>query len=231
MKRIALLTLTFLVSCTPVMQGERMNRTVAGTATGTALGAGIGAIVGDANGHAGRGTAVGAGLGALAGALVGGALEGQAQEQEFVEDRLARNEQELSENRRLIEELRLRGADARESTRGVVVNLPDILFEFDRADLTVPAFRTIDDIAEVVSGVGQRSISVEGHTDAVGSVTYNRELSIRRAQSVARALSSAGVARQRMAVEGYGEGSPIATNNTDYGRAQNRRVEVIIENR
>ncbi len=207
-----------------------VNKTVQGAAAGAALGAGTGAIVGGAANHAGPGVAIGAGIGALGGALAGAALDRMDQENADLEAQLKHNQELIDENARLIDELRKRGADVRSSKRGVVVNLPDILFRFDRADLTPEAERTIGEISDVLRGVEHRKLSVEGHTDSVGTVVYNKQLSERRAQSVSRELGKKGISAQRLNVKGYGEGAPIATNNTEAGRARNRRVEIIVEN-
>ncbi len=208
-----------------------INKTTTGAVTGGALGAGTGAIIGSATGRAGAGVAIGAALGTVGGALLGNQLDQQDEANRQLEGQLSRNQEALDENRRLIEELRKRGADVRSSRRGVVINLPDILFEFDRANLTPEAVRTVGEISDVLRGVEGRRIAVEGHTDSVGTVVYNKQLSTRRAEGVARELSRNGVSRGNMQVEGFGEGSPISTNNSDAGRARNRRVEVIIENR
>lgn len=210
---------------------QPIGKTTQGTVVGTGLGAGLGAIIGSTTGHAGAGTAIGAGVGALGGAIVGGALEQQDRKNDELQGRLDKNQAALEENQRLIEELRRRGADVHGSSRGVVVNLPDILFEFNKSRLTQEARSTIKEISGVLRDVQGRRLSVEGHTDAVGTVSYNKKLSDARAHSVANELSSNGIPRERMKVEGLGEGAPIATNNTEEGRARNRRVEVIVENR
>jgi len=110
------------------------------------------------------------------------------------------------------------------------VNLPDVLFQFDRYQLTPEARRTVRDIGDVLKDVKGRRIAVEGHTDTVGTFMYNKRLSENRAREVSRELEHRGIPRGQMSVSGFGEGRPIATNNTDAGRARNRRVEVIIEN-
>ncbi len=207
-----------------------INKAAQGALAGAAIGAGTGAIVGNQSGNAGAGIAIGAGLGALGGALVGNSMDRMDQENASLEGQLALNKAQLEENRRLIDELRSRGADVRATDRGVVVNLPDILFEFDRARLTPPARRTLSEIGEVIRSVKNRPIAVEGHTDSIGSIVYNKELSRRRAGSVTRELGSIGVPAAQMTTRGYGEGRPLATNNTEAGRARNRRVEIIIEN-
>jgi len=219
-----------LLSVTSCTNYQPNKATTAGLAGG-ALGAGLGAIVGNQAGHhAGAGVAIGTAAGVLGGALIGHQLDQQDQANESLAGQINRNQELLDENRRLIDELRRRGADVRSSSRGVVINLPDILFEFDRANLTPEAYRTLGGISEVLRGVQGRTLAVEGHTDSVGTVTYNKDLSVRRAQSVANELSHEGVPSSQMRVTGFGEGSPIATNNTDAGRARNRRVEVIVEN-
>ena len=222
----ALFVLTAVSGC-----AKQLNNAAKGAMAGAALGAGSGAIIGNQTGSPGAGIAIGAGIGAIGGAIAGNAIDQMDQENEALEGQLNQNQQQIEENRRLIEELKKAGADVRSTNRGVVVNLPDILFQFDRANLTPEAHRTVEEISNVLTGVKDRPIAVEGHTDSIGTVRYNKDLSYRRAQSVVAKLSQAGVPRGQMQVVGYGEGKPIATNNSDAGRARNRRVEIIVENR
>ena len=210
---------------------QGFNKATTGAVGGAALGSGLGAIIGSQTGHAGPGIAIGAAAGALGGALIGNSLDNVDEQNRQLGSRLDQQQQELEENRRLIEELKRRGTDAYSSSRGVVVNLPDVLFEFNRADLTQPARRTVREIADVARSTAGRDIAVEGHTDSVGSDSYNRGLSERRAVSVARELEFNGIEHGKLIVHGFGESSPIATNDTTAGRARNRRVEVIIKNR
>lgn len=219
------LIVVFTSSC-----ARQISNAEKGALAGATIGAGSGAIIGSQTGHAGPGIAIGAGLGAITGAVLGNTIDATENENRALEDRITQNQALLDENKRLIEELRSRGADVRGTERGVVINLPDILFEFDRANLTPEAKRTISEISEVIKNVKNRSLAVEGHTDSVGSVIYNKQLSERRAGGVASELQYRGVPRRQMTVRGYGEGSPIATNNSEMGRARNRRVEIIIEN-
>jgi outer membrane protein OmpA-like peptidoglycan-associated protein len=152
------------------------------------------------------------------------------------EETLARQREEIARNQELLDELRRRHLDVRETSRGVVVNLPDVLFEFDRADLTRDARRTVRDIADVLLRSARgRQVSIEGHTDSIGSQPYNQRLSRLRAESVADALVSAGVNRRRLHTRGFGKNRPVAPNtlhgrDDPEGRAKNRRVEMIIEN-
>lgn len=230
MKRRTAQYLSFIMAAYVVSGcSGQMNKTTAGTLTGGTLGAGLGAIIGDQTGHAGPGIAIGAAAGALGGALLGNQLDQVDEEHAATRSRIENNQRMIDENRQLIEELKLRGADVRSTDRGVVVNLPDVLFEFNKHNLTQGAKRTVGDIAGVLKGT-ERIISVEGHTDSVGSVSYNKQLSVDRAESVARELENGGISGTKMRVRGFGEGRPIATNEESEGRARNRRVEVIIEN-
>jgi outer membrane protein OmpA-like peptidoglycan-associated protein len=210
---------------------QQPNKATLGGLTGSALGAGIGAIIGNQSGNAGQGVAIGAAAGALGGALIGNSLDARDNENQALNDRLSQQEKSLEENKRLIEELRAKGTDVRESRRGVVINLPDVLFDFDDDQLTNDADRTVSEIAEILKTVEDRQISVEGHTDSIGTVVYNKNLSERRAGAVASSLAANGLPQMRIRQRGYGEGSPITTNNSPEGRARNRRVEVIVENR
>lgn len=225
--RITILLCTLLlVACENTQLGARET----GAIGGAALGAGLGAIIGNQTGSTGAGIAIGSAVGALSGALVGNEFDKADQNLSEREQRLAAQDRELAENRKLIDELRSRGADVRSTKRGVVVNLPDVLFEFDSARLTSGANHTVREIAEVINGAPGRHISIEGHTDSVGTIAYNQRLSEHRARSVADALTHEGVQSRRISSRGFGESDPIASNKTDYGRARNRRVEVIIEN-
>lgn len=130
----------------------------------------------------------------------------------------------------LVKTLRFSGADAQATKRGVVINLPDAFFEFDKYVLTPDAIRALTEISQVLKRVPDRSLSIEGHTDYIGRVTYNKDLSLKRASSVASQLRSKGVSGREMLVRGFGEGYPVATNNSEEGRSRNRRVEIIISN-
>jgi outer membrane protein OmpA-like peptidoglycan-associated protein len=101
-----------------------------------------------------------------------------------------------------------------------------ITFDVDRYDVKPQFQSTLNEVAQTLSQYNQTYIDVLGHTDSTGSDAYNQSLSERRAQSVANYLASRGVAPARMATRGFGESQPIADNGTEYGRAQNRRVEI-----
>jgi outer membrane protein OmpA-like peptidoglycan-associated protein len=135
-----------------------------------------------------------------------------------------------SSNAALITELRRLGQEAYETDRGVVINLPDVLFEYDKADLKEDARRALGDIAVVIKTVPERRVSVEGHTDAKGTVAYNQQLSEARARSVTRELIANGIPRKQILTLGLGEAVPVASNNRESGQIRNRRVEVVLEN-
>lgn len=214
-----------------------LNKSTAGAIAGALLGAGSGAIIGSHRGKAGPGAVIGAGVGAVGGYLVGRQIEGQDQALDAQTQVIEQQRQEIARNRALLEELKRRNLDARETERGVVVNLPDVLFAFNRAHLTAEAQSKVAHIARVLSKQAQdRRVSVEGHADAIGTESHNLMLSQNRAEAVAQALNTEGVREARLTTHGYGEKYPVAPNtNADgsdnpAGRAQNRRVEVVIEN-
>ncbi len=214
-----------------------LSKSAAGALTGALLGAASGAIIGSKKGDAGPGAAIGAGLGAVSGYLVGRQIEGQDQALDTQQQVLEQQRQEIARNRALLEELKRRNLDARETERGVVVNLPDVLFEFNSARLTSDARSKVAHMTTILNRqAGERRISVEGHADAIGSESYNLILSQNRATAVSRELTYEGVNEVRLTTRGYGEKYPVAPNThadgSDHpaGRAKNRRVEVVIEN-
>jgi outer membrane protein OmpA-like peptidoglycan-associated protein len=138
------------------------------------------------------------------------------------EDKLARDLEKL-------------GLLARKTPRGLVLYLPDVLFEFDSQALTSAAEGKVAAVAEVILRLApERALSVEGHTDSIGEVAYNFDLSLRRAEGVSAQLIEAGIPAEQISTMGYGERFPIVENRTPEGqddpvaRAQNRRVEVVI---
>ncbi len=120
--------------------------------------------------------------------------------------------------------------ETRREARGIIVNLSDVLFDFDRASLTPGAREKLSRLAGVLLAYpGKYRIDVEGHTDSIGSNAYNEDLSRNRAQSVHSYLLSAAIPGSRMgSVVGYGETRPVASNDSASGRQMNRRVEIVI---
>lgn len=119
-------------------------------------------------------------------------------------------------------------AETRSTARGLIVTLPDILFDFDRASLKPQARSTLAKLAGVLQLVPDVDLEIEGHTDSTGTEAYNLDLSRRRAESVERFLAGEGVSPRRMSSRGFGEERPIADNDTVEGRSRNRRVEIVL---
>ena len=102
----------------------------------------------------------------------------------------------------------------------------DVAFDFDSARIRPEFYPTLDEIATALNANPGQRVVLTGHTDSLGSERYNEVLSLRRAQAVADYLRQTGVAPDRIGVAGAGEGRPVASNDTEGGRAQNRRVEI-----
>jgi outer membrane protein OmpA-like peptidoglycan-associated protein len=204
-----------------------------GAGIGALGGAAVGGLIGAAVGRPGVGAAVGTAVGLGTGALIGDQLQGQENRQKEQQKAIDQQRVEIEQNRALIDELKRRNIDARETSRGVMVNLPSVNFEFDSADLTRDGRNKVDQIAGIIRrDAPNRRITVEGHAsrESAAAEAYNQRLSERRANTVADALERNGVNGRNLSAQGLGTRAPIATNDTESGRQQNRRVEVIIEN-
>jgi len=204
-----------------------------GAGIGALGGAAAGGLIGSAVGHPGAGAAIGGALGLGAGALVGDQLQGQENKQKDQQRALDQQRAEIDKNRALIEELKRRNIEARETSRGVAVNLPNVNFQFDSADLTPDGRSKVNQIADIIKrDAPNRRITVEGHAsrESAAQEAYNQRLSERRANTVADALERDGVNDKNITAQGLGTRAPIASNDTESGRQQNRRVEVTIEN-
>lgn len=117
---------------------------------------------------------------------------------------------------------------AQQTDRGLVLTLSDVLFDIDESVLKPGADNAITQLAEFLNEYPERALIIEGHTDSTGPDSYNTMLSESRARAVAEALQQRGISRARLEVRGLGESQPVASNETDAGRQQNRRVEVIV---
>lgn len=204
-----------------------------GAGIGALGGAAAGGAIGAAVGRPGVGAAVGGVLGLGAGALIGDQLQGQQNKQAEQQKALDQQRSEIDKNRALIEELKKSNIEAKETSRGVMVNLPSVNFEFDSADLTRDGRSKVNQIADIIRrDAPNRKISVEGHAsrESAAQEDYNQRLSERRANTVADSIERSGVDARNVSSRGLGTRSPVATNDTESGRSQNRRVEVIIEN-
>jgi outer membrane protein OmpA-like peptidoglycan-associated protein len=121
----------------------------------------------------------------------------------------------------------LQSLQSRQTQRGLVVTMGDVLFATGRAELFAGAQRNVDQLASVLRQYPERRVLIEGFTDSVGSAASNVTLSQRRAEAFRQALMARGVASERMEVRGHGARYPVADNRTPAGRQQNRRVEVL----
>jgi OmpA-OmpF porin, OOP family len=127
-------------------------------------------------------------------------------------------------------EAQLRELQAKPTDRGLVLTLGDVLFDSGQASLKPGANSTIDRLAAFLTQAPDRSVIIEGHTDSMGSDSFNLSLSENRANAVKAALMSKAIGSDRIVAVGKGEGVPVASNDDTAGRQQNRRVEIIISN-
>ena len=117
---------------------------------------------------------------------------------------------------------------AKQTDRGLVITLSDVLFNVDRAELSAEGMRTAQKMADVLLQEPQSAVLIEGFTDSTGTSSHNMELSQRRAESVRNALAGLGVPAARIATRGYGEAYPVASNSDAGSRQLNRRVEIVL---
>ncbi|MDX3928232.1 MAG: OmpA family protein [Shinella sp.] len=214
LKKIAILSVAavYLSACTttdPYTGEQKMSNTAGGALIGAGLGAATGLLIGNNPVQRRNAALIGAGIGALGGGAIGNYMDSQESE--------------------LRAQLQGTGVSVTRAGDRIILNMPsNITFPTDQ-DQVLPAFySTLDSVAIVLRKFNRTLIDVDGHTDSTGSAGYNQDLSERRAQSVARYLASGGVDARRMSAVGYGFDRPIASNATEMGRAQNRRVEISI---
>jgi len=184
------------------------------TTAGAAIGAVTGAIIGHQVSH-GSGAYVGAALGALAGGSIGYYMDKQERE---LEERLkAEREAHAIEIQRM-----------RDDSLKVTLS-SEVSFDFDSAQIKHGFAASLDKLADILKKYDKTVVHVVGHTDSVGSDSYNQQLSERRARAVAEYLIARGVDPARVHIEGRGEREPRATNATEAGRQLNRRVEIFLK--
>ncbi|WP_226645636.1 OmpA family protein [Microbulbifer variabilis] len=136
---------------------------------------------------------------------------------------LAQKNQELNELKKELEKM-----GSKQNSKDNVLTLGDVLFAFDDHKLQPGAKPTVRKVADFLTTHDNTRVVIEGYTDSLGSEEYNVGLSIKRAQSIQKALVNAGITSERITVKGYGESNPVASNKSAAGRQHNRRVEVVL---
>jgi outer membrane protein OmpA-like peptidoglycan-associated protein len=180
---------------------------------GAIIGAGAGAVVGMISGNDSKQrkkrALIGAGVGALAGGAVGAYMDRQEAE--------------------LRRQMKDSGVTVTRKGDDIILNMPgNVTFRTDSADLNAQFFKVLDGVALVAQKYDKTIIEVAGHTDNTGDAGYNRQLSQRRASSVAQYLRGKGVIEARIMTAAGGEEYPVANNSTEQGRQANRRVEITL---
>ncbi|MEZ2127097.1 MULTISPECIES: OmpA family protein [unclassified Sinorhizobium] len=213
-KKFALLALaaTYLSACTttdPYTGEQKMSN----TAGGAMLGAAVGALGGLAVGHSAdsrrNAALIGAGIGALAGGAIGNYMDQQEAE--------------------LRAQLEGTGISVTRQGDRIILNMPsNITFDVDQDAVKSGFYPTLNSVAIVLRKFNRTLIDINGHTDSTGSLAHNQDLSQRRAYSVANYLGGQGIDQRRISAQGFGPSQPVASNATEAGRAQNRRVEIQI---
>jgi outer membrane protein OmpA-like peptidoglycan-associated protein len=145
-----------------------------------------------------------------------------------LEEENARNRALREEADRKFKDLQSELIKVRKDVRGTIISMSDLLFAFDKADLTNDLKTALAKIAGILSVYKKCTVLVEGHTDNIGTAEYNKDLSTRRASNVKDFLVAQGVETGRLTSTGYGFTKPVATNRTKEGRQKNRRVDLVV---
>ena len=211
---VASIAALMAAACTttdPYSSTPRRNNTGTGVIAGALGGALLGYLTNTNNPDEGRTNAlIGAGVGALAGGAIGNYMDRQQRELE----------QQLSGS----------GVGVKRQGDNLVLIMPgDVTFDTNQSSIQGRFHAVLDDVATVFNRYDQSLVDIIGHADSDGSDSYNLDLSRRRAESVAAYLNQRGVDANRIYYEGRGESQPIASNATADGKAQNRRVEILIQ--
>lgn len=195
------------VLATSIVSCSSLNRTQKGAAVGTAGGAATGAVIGRAAGNTALGAIIGGTVGGVAGAIIGKQMDKQAEEMEK----------------------NIPDANVTRVDEGILLELNgEILFGFDQEVLTATAQSNLNELVNILNKYPDTDIEVQGHTDSKGSVKYNQALSERRASAVVNYLKVKNIRASRLTMVGYGESAPRYTNDTEDGRAKNRRVDFLV---
>ena len=197
----------FLALAGAVVLAGCATKTQTGAVVGAAGGAVLGGAVGAAAGSTAKGAIIGAVVGGVAGTIIGAQMDKQAKE--------------LEQN--------IKGATVERVGEGIQVTFASgLLYDFDSDVVRPDAQANLRELAGSLDKYPGSDVLIVGHTDALGTSSYNQSLSERRASAASVYLASQGVARGRIATRGLGETEPVASNDTEAGRQRNRRVEVAI---
>lgn len=208
---VSIAALATLSGCTtnPYTGEQQASKAAIGAGIGAAAGAAVGALSGGHSKERRKKALIGAGVGALAGGGVGYYMDVQ--------------------EAKLREQLQGTGVGVSRIGDEIILNMPgNVTFATNSADVKSNFYGVLNSVSLVLKEYEKTVIEVAGHTDSRGSETYNHSLSVRRAASVGEYLRTQGIEDLRLITVGYGESRPIADNDTDVGREQNRRVELTL---
>ncbi len=205
---ILLKTLTVGILASSIILGScGLSRAVKGGAIGAVGGGAIGGLIGHQSGNTAVGVLIGAAVGGTTGALIGRHMDKQVEE--------------LQKD--------LEGATVQRVGEGILITFDKgMQFDFDKSSVPASGTENLNDLTKVLKEYEDTEILIEGHTDNTGDDSYNQTLSEERASSVKNYLVSQGVVSSRISSLGYGENQPLQDNDSEKGRAANRRVEVAI---
>ena len=188
-------------ACSPTHKLSNQDK---GVAIGAGSGAVLGGIIGRVSGNTGLGAIIGAGVGGVTGGVIGHRMDKQAEE-----------------IRRQVP-----GTKVERVGEGIVVEFSEsVLFGFNKSELNAQAYRPMDNLIAILNKYQDTDLEIDGHTDNTGTEAYNKTLSEKRAQAVSQYLIGHNISSSRIKTVGYGESYPKYDNNTESGRAGNRRVE------
>ena len=193
----------------PYTGQQQPNRTGTGALIGAGIGIAAGLLTGDSAVERRQHAMIGAGIGALSGGAIGNYQDHQ--------------------QAALNEKLRGTGVDVARKGDNITLNMPgNVTFAFNSANIDPQFYPVLNDVAAVLREYNQTVVEVAGHTDNIGSEEVNQRLSEQRAGAVAQYLQAQGVQQERLITVGGGKRYPIASNDTEAGRAANRRVEITL---
>lgn len=206
---VAAMLVAGCASTDPYGGETQRTKTLTGAGIGAAVGAAAGALSGSGSTSRRDRALIGAAVGAAAGGGVGAYMD--------------RQEEQLRES------MRGTGIEVDRQGDDIVLNMPSsVTFGFDSSELTSQARSALNDVSSVLQEYPETVVNIAGHTDSTGAADYNQRLSERRAEAVGNYLAQSGVQRQRLSMRGYGLTQPVASNDTEDGRSQNRRVEITL---